>query len=206
MKKGLFIVVLIALMLGVFAIYQTANAATDSTKAISEYVAQGRHADYLVNDVMDHNGPAATRIQTRMISSPLPDCHQAATTAGDTTYTAVMIVPTGMEFIVDSLWYGTRIEGNIGGTKHLTLTLLKYDASAAVTDTLVFRTTLDADSAAFDNARTLLTLHTGGATYSATTTKVFNAGDILWAQVSWDSTLTTLGKGQFISVKGRQIY
>jgi hypothetical protein len=203
-SKLIMATVLIVLLGSTFAV----QAAQDSTGFVSDYTRLGYHADEMVNKVLDHNGPASTRIQTRMITAGLTAnwIDSLGVTkhslAGDTSYNPLMVILPGISVILDSIYYGCIIEPNIGGTKKLGLTILAYDSSAATLDTIVTWHTIDADSVASDNAKMLQTFNTT----SGHSTHKYDPGDIIYATVSFDSTLTTRGKGMFVAMKFRQIY
>ena len=203
MKKMLTIAML-ALAIMVMSV-PVAMSAIDSTRSLPEYISEGRHADYLVNDVLNHNGPASTRLQTQNFAAFLN--YQCTDSLGgtkfsimaDSMYFPVMYVPTGMSFIIDSLWYFCQVEPEANG-KTCRLMVLVYDASAGATDTLVYTKSLDDDSIASVNTPVLLTLN------KTTASATLDAGDILWAQISTDSALAVEPKGATLAGKGRKIY
>ena len=195
------------LMAVVFAIcfwaFVNAHATIDSTKALHEYISQGRHADYLVNDVLNHNGPATTRIQTTTYTFPL-DITEASGATNDSDYTALWTCPPGVTFTVDSVFVWALTEGDVDGDSPggFRINVRKYDLSATAYDTLV-TDVIDAESLAYNLQNSFLSWGAG----IADTTKVFETGDGLIVMVAQDSAFVTSASctGLLLTVKGRLI-
>lgn len=203
MKKGLFLGLMVCLLL--IVAYLNLSYGTDTTKragwyndkgfTLGEEMIMGIDSSSALNYKI-YGVELTTKLDNWWIDSLGISVHSKA---GDTSWNAVAVIPYKYQFIVDSMWYGCRIEPNMSGSKGMRLTVMYYDSSASATDTLVLAKQIDADSIASNNSRLLLTFN------STTASDTFNSGDIIWAQIAWDSTITTIGKGMFLLTKGRMI-
>ena len=175
--------------------------AVDATAHIRAYADQGRSAGYVTNvgltAVFDADGnygiSTANRYQLarRVYNVPLSS-GAVVDTVTDSTWTHLFTVPSGKTITLKTASIQTRVEPDMNGAaKSIIFELLWYDSSGTTLDTAMTKIHLDKDSIAFDNMAVTLTR----------LDSIFTSGDILWAMIYNDSTLTVAPEGMGIKLE-----
>lgn len=175
--------------------------AVDATAHIRTYADQGRSAGYVTNvgmaAVLDADGNYGIstdiryQLSRRVYNIPLSS-GAVVDTVTDSTWTHLLTVPPGKTITLKTASIQTRVEPDMNGAaKSIIFELLWYDSSGTTLDTAMTKIHLDKDSIAFDNMPVTLTR----------LDSIFTSGDILWAMIYNDSTLTVAPEGMGIMLE-----
>lgn len=165
--------------------------AADTTRRPHWYHDWGFTAGDMVGFVIDSSTVVGDQLKRRAINVPLSS-GAVVDTVTDSTWTHLLTVPAAKTIVLKTARLATRVEPDMNGAaKSVIFHFLWYDNSGSTLDTVATKFHIDKDSVAFDNAPLAITRLDSN----------FAAGDILWAMIYNDSTLTVAPEGMGITLE-----
>ena len=205
MKKFFKWLAIPACLLFVSSVALGQSLSQDTSKATSYYHTYGYSAGAFVKEAIDKSTMPESLIEhifntssaqgqqlaRRVATIPLSS-GAVVDTVTDSLWTQLLVVPPSRTVMLKTVSISARVEADINGAaKFCRMHFLWYDASGTTLDTFATKIEIDKDSAAYDNVALAVTRLDSS----------FAAGDILWAMIFNDTTLTVSPEGLGITLE-----